>query len=75
MELLSSFILKIHFTKLFDAVDEEFQFFEKMVQYLDVLVVYRLVQQVIQAKTTRDDEHEAFIELGCYVKECLVIIL
>ena len=75
MELLSPFILEVHFAELFDTVDEEFQFFEEVMQYLDVLVVNRLVQQVIQAEPTRDDEHETFIELGRYVKECLVIIL
>ena len=47
MELLSPFILEVHFAELFDTVDEEFQFFEEVVQYLDVLVVNRLVQQVI----------------------------
>ena len=46
-----------------------------MVQYLDVLIVYRLVQQVIQTKAARDDKHKTFIELGCYVKERLVVIL
>lgn len=75
VELLSPLILQVHFAQLFDAVDEEFQFFEKMVQHLDVLVVYRLVQQVVQAKPTRDDEHKTLIELCCNIKECLVIIL
>ena len=61
MKLLGSFVFEIHFAQLLNTINKEFQLFEEMVQNLDVLVVYRLVQQVIQAKATRDDEHKALV--------------
>ena len=75
MELLSDFNAAIDLRKLLDAVYEELEFLEDLPQDLDVLVVDWLVQEVVEAEATSNDEHKALVELAGDVKEQLVVVL
>ena len=57
MELLSDFNAAIDLRKLLDAVYEELKFLEDLPQDLDVLVIHWLVQEVVEAEATGNDEH------------------
>ena len=69
MELLSDVVATVHFGKLLNAVYEEFQLFENLPQYLNILVVDRLVEEVVQAESTRYHKHEALVQLARDVEE------
>lgn len=75
MELLSDVVATVHFGKLLNAVYEEFQLFENLPQYLNILVVDRLVEQVVQAESTRYHKHEALVQLARDVEEQLIVVL
>jgi hypothetical protein len=75
VELLSQLSIAVDFCKLLYAVNEELKFLENLAQYLNILIVDWLMQEVIEAESTCNDEHEALVELACDVKEHLVVVL
>ena len=75
MEMLSGLILSVKLAKLVDASQEEVDLLEHLLQYLHVLVVDWLVQEVVQAEPASNNQHQAFIQLSSDVKQHLVIIL
>ena len=75
MELLPDFGIAIDLGKLFNAVNEELELLEYLLQHLHILVVHRLVEQIIQAEPAGNDQHEALVQLAGDVEQELVVIL
>lgn len=75
MKLKPNLVCAIHFFKLFNTMNEEFQFLKYLFENLDVLIVDRLMQKVIETETTSNYEHEAFVKLACNVKQQFIVVL
>ena len=75
VELLPQVVAAVDFCELFHAVDEELQLFENLPKDLNILVVDRLVQQVVEAESASNDQHEALVQLASDVEEQLVVVL
>ena len=44
-------------------MNEKLEFLEDLSHDLNVLVIHWLMQEIVEAKTARDDEHKALVEL------------
>ena len=61
MELLPYLVSAFNLGQLLDAMNEEFKFLKYLSENLNVLVVDRLMQQVIEAEPTRNYQHQALV--------------
>jgi hypothetical protein len=61
MKLLCFGVFEIKLAQLFDAANEKLKLFEDLLQDLDILVINRLVEQVVEAEPTGDHQHQALV--------------
>lgn len=75
VELLSDIVVTFDFGQLLDAVNEKLKLLEDLSEDLDVLIIDWLVQEVIEAESTGNDQHQAFVKLAGDVEQNLVVVL
>ena len=73
VELLS-YILLFDFVELLNTLNEKLKLFEDLFEDLDVLVINWLVKQIVETKAAGNDEHEAFVQLGCNIEKSFVVV-
>ena len=61
MKLLSPFILKIAFAQLFNTLDEKVQLLQNLFEDLNILVIDRFMQEIIEAESASYHQHQAFV--------------
>jgi hypothetical protein len=75
MELQCLWIFGVVLAQLFHTGDEELKLLKEHLEDLYVLVVHWLVQQIVQAETASNHEHQTLVKLGCDVEEDLIVVV
>jgi hypothetical protein len=60
--------------QLLHTLSEEPQFLEQLLKDLDVLIVDWLMEEVVEAESTGNDQHQTLVELGCDFEQDFVVV-
>ena len=71
---LVSLVFVIKFAELLNALNEKLKFFQNLFENLNILVINRLVQQIVETKPTSNDQHQTLVKLSCDVEQDFVVV-
>lgn len=69
------YVFFVKSAEFFNSLDEEAELGEDFLEHLHVLIVDGVMQKIVEAKATRDHEHETLVKLCGDLEEELVVIV